>query len=54
MIAKTLTRCEFLHIKSALDEFRYWVTEYPETVTSRQEDQLAIAEEIMKHEDSVS
>lgn len=54
MIVKQLTRCDLLHIRAALEEFRYWVTEYPETVTKRQEDQLAIAEEIVRHEDIIS
>ena len=46
----TLTKAEIQHVKAALDEYAYLVEQYPEIVTNRQEDQLKIAQEIMRED----
>lgn len=50
-MTQTLTKCEVIHIRAALDNYEYLISVYPEVVTDREEDQLKIAKEIM-HEDS--
>lgn len=50
MSAKTLTKAEVWHLKTALDNFEYLISVYPEVVTNAEEDQLKVAQEILNHE----
>jgi hypothetical protein len=43
----TLTKAEVAHVVRAVEDYRELVESYPEVATSRQEDRLAIAEEIL-------
>lgn len=45
-----LTRAEVEHLKRALTDYREAVESYPEVVTQRQEDNLLIAEEILRED----
>lgn len=49
-----LTKAEVWHIRDALENYEYLISVYPEVVTSKEEEQLAIALEIITHEDSSS
>lgn len=44
----TLTKAEVLHIKTALEDYHYWQESYPEVINQQQEDNLAVALEIIK------
>jgi hypothetical protein len=45
-----LTQCEVQHIKSALDNYGFLISVYPEVVTNKEEDQLKVAQEIMNED----
>jgi hypothetical protein len=45
-----LTKAEVQHIRAALGEYRYLITQYPEIVTNDQDDQLKIAQEIVRED----
>lgn len=45
-----LTLCEVQHIKDTLNEYSSLIEGYPEVVTDREEDQLKIAQEIMRED----
>ncbi len=42
-----LTKAEVQHVRKALEEYEYLISQYPEIVTNEQEDELKIAQEIM-------
>jgi hypothetical protein len=44
----TLTKADVLHIKEALEDYKYWIQQYPETVNQLEEENLAIALEIIQ------
>jgi len=42
-----LTKAEVYHLKTALESWDWWMSEYPETVNQQHEDELAVALEII-------
>lgn len=45
-----LTQCEVQHIRAALDNYEFLISVYPEVVTSKEEDQLKVAQEILNED----
>jgi len=48
MSAVTLTKADIIHIKTALESYGYWQRQYPETIRTPDEEELAIALEIVR------
>jgi len=47
-VAVNLTKAEVIHLKEAVEDYKYWAMQYPETMNDQQEDTLKIALEILK------
>ena len=47
-MAVNLTKAEVIHLKEAVEDYKYWAMQYPETMNDQQEDTLKIALEILK------
>jgi len=43
-----LTRADLQHVYTALESYQYWLRQYPETVKDADEDELAIAIQVVK------
>lgn len=44
----SISKAELLHIMKALDEYRWWIDNYPENIYDDALEGLAVAEEIIK------